>query len=298
MLIYLKGCYDIEGKIYSSLENPKITFNVPIEGKRDVIVDIFLNENRVESFHEVAISNDMLKTLQNDSFFKKDTLNKMDNELLEIESYFSKAAHKIIYLIKYGLQQPDLNENLLAPKGIFWSLDKLEWKIVPSKVSVSLDISKFITLNKENSIVIQRYINSGYEPFVALRHLHRAKKELNPRYKWIDATIALELAIKEFLIIKVPKIEAILLEVPSPPLHKLYGVILEKYTGSRSPRLKEIQNGVEVRNRLVHRPEDIYIDNKEANKYIADAETAIYHLLFMLYPKDYNIFSLYRTHLS
>jgi hypothetical protein len=105
-------------------------------------------------------------------------------------------------------------------------------------------------------------------------------------FKWIDATIAAELAIKEFLIRKYPDIETLLLEVPSPPLQKLYGSVLESLTGQRSPVLKEISNGVEIRNKLVHRPTEIPIEAKEARDYVQAIETAIFHLIYLLNPND------------
>jgi hypothetical protein len=296
MLLFLRSCYSIEGIIHSSLNNPKITFKVPIKSKKDVIVNILLDENRIESFHEVEISDEMLDALQNDKFFKNDTLERLDKELLEMKSCISSATGKVLHLIKYSLQQVDLNEKLLSIKNHSWSTDKSEWKIVPSKLFVTLDSDKILTLNEEKSVSVQRYIDDDFKSFVALRHLHRAKNESIPRYKWIDATIAAELAIKEFLIRKVPNIEHLLMEVPSPPLHKLYGTVLKEYAGEKSPRLKEIQEGVRIRNILVHRPEDIDIEIKVANKYIHDVETAIYHLLFLLFPNDPNIYSLYITY--
>jgi hypothetical protein len=39
---------------------------------------------------------------------------------------------------------------------------------------------------------------------------------------------------------KAPEIKTILMEVPSPPLYKLYGSILEKYAGEKSPKKKQI----------------------------------------------------------
>jgi hypothetical protein len=141
-------------------------------------------------------------------------------------------------------------------------------------------------LNEANAEAIQQYLDGGFETFFALRHLHRAKSEHNPRYKWLEATIAAELAIKEFLIRKKPEIETLLLEVPSPPLHKLYGSVLESFTNQRSPKLKELAEGARIRNKLIHRPEKFEIKGENANKYVHDVEIAIGHLLSLLYPSD------------
>lgn len=54
----------------------------------------------------------------------------------------------------------------------------------------------------------------------------------------------------------------------------------------KSPKLKEIIKGVEIRNKLVHRPSEIKIDINDANKYVEDIEQAIYHLLSVLYSNE------------
>jgi len=134
-----------------------------------------------------------------------------------------------------------------------------------------------------------------FEPFLALRHLHRARTEDIPRYKWIDATIAAELAIKEFLMKLRPEVVTLLLETPSPPLHKSYGPVLESFGVERSPKVSQIRKGVEIRNKLVHRPEEIRITLQDANTYVRDVEIAVYHLLLSLYPNDPNVRRFYYT---
>jgi len=121
---------------------------------------------------------------------------------------------------------------------------------------------------------------------MALRHLHRARRESIPRYKWIDATIAAELAIKEFLIRVRPELQTLLIELPSPPLHKLYGPVLESFGYEKSPKLKEISKGAQRRNELLHRPSAEDATHEEASQYVDDIEVAIKHLFLMLYPAN------------
>ena len=286
MLIHLKGCYTILGKIHSSPKEQRFQFKVPLEGKTSIIVDIILDEGIVESFYQFKVSKEMWDVLQRDVQNGKTLCPKLQDELSSMTSNISKATRKVLSLIKYCFNCPDLNDNLFSHKGIYWSIDKSKWKKIPERTYAIIDIQSSITLNEKTSNSIQNYIENDFEPFFALRHLHRAKNEGNPRHKWIDATIAAELAIKEFLIRLKPDIETLLLEVPSPPLHKLYGSILKYYTNERSPRLKELAEGVEIRNKLIHRPKDMHIGDEEANQYIHDVEIAIYHLLTLLYPDD------------
>jgi intein/homing endonuclease len=94
------------------------------------------------------------------------------------------------------------------------------------------------------------------------------------------------LAIKEFLIRVKPELETLLVEVPSPPLHKLYGSVLESFGYGRSPKLKEIANGAARRNELLHKPEAKEVTVEDANQYVEDIEVAINHLFLLLYPTD------------
>jgi len=286
VLIYLKGCFTLLGKVDSDAEGNRLRLSVPLEGKPRVVVEIVLDEKSIESFYEFEVSKEMWDVLQTGMTDGSKLPKNMQNELSRMTSDISTATRKALSLIKYCLYQIELSENLFSIKGMYWSVDKVRWKLMPMMLYAIMLPLDYIKLNEDSVKIIQGYLEDGLEPFLALRHLQRAKKEDNPRYKWIDATIAAELAIKEFLIRKKPDIETILLEVPAPPLDKLYGPILESYTGQRSPKLKELSKGAQVRNRLVHRPKEMRIGQREAIKYVQDVEIAIYHLLTLLYPSD------------
>lgn len=136
---------------------------------------------------------------------------------------------------------------------------------------------------------LQQIVADGVAPLVGMRYLHRAKAEGDPRYRWVDATIAAELAIKEILQMARPETTVLFDNLPSPPLSKLYGEVLEAYLGERSPHLKAIGKGVEKRNALVHRTAGADIDATEAEKYVGTIEEAIFHAL-NLYYKDKGYF--------
>jgi len=286
MLIHLKGCYGILGEVISDSKEHRLQFSVPLEDKPEVIVDIIPDEKSIESFHQFEVTKKMWAVLQTDICDAKDLPEELQTELSEMRSNILQATRKVLNLIKYCLNQKDIDEKLFGTKGTYWSIDKVKWKLVPSTLYGILYIQNFVSLNENTAKAIQEYLEGDQEPFFSLRHLHKAKKEDNPRYKWIDATIAAELAIKEFLIRLKPDIKTLLLEVPSPPLHKLYGSVLESFTKQRSPKLKELQKGAEIRNKLLHKPKVGNVDAEEANKYVQDVEIAIYHLLTLLYPKD------------
>ena len=83
-----------------------------------------------------------------------------------------------------------------------------------------------------------------------------------------------------------PELEKLLLEIPSPPITKLYGSVLEHYLGERTPFMATIRNGNEVRNELIHNPLSKRINFQDASNYVHDIERAIFHLLRLLYPKN------------
>ena len=217
-------------------------------------------------------------------------------EVVSISMNLSSSTRKVISLIKYYLRHTFISEALFSGKEIKWgnNLDCL-YEFPRGGLFVS-SISAFSSepLRKNTIINIQSALNNNIEPLIAMRHLHKARAENIAHRKWIDATIAAELAVKEVLSKANPDLELLLLEMPSPPLSKLYGVILEKYLGEKSPYLKQISKGVEIRNRLVHRPHSEHINIQDANDYVSYIESAIFHLLHRLYPNEHLINNAYK----
>lgn len=200
------------------------------------------------------------------------------------------AADKVLSTIKYHLKHYSIPESSGSFRSMRWgeSLEKLN--IVRGlsfgKLTFIMENFSHRRIDKEWQTLVQASLDSKIEPLLAMRHLHRAKNEARPHYKWIDATIAAELAVKEILIRKCPYLAEILLEVPSPPLSKLYGKLSARYLGERSPYVNKLQEGQTVRNELVHRPATKSIDPQKANDYVEMVSDAIFHLMFLVYPED------------
>ncbi len=207
-----------------------------------MVVEINSDKKSVDSFCDFDASQKTWELLKENKI--KNLPTEVAKETSFIHSHLVMSTRNVLNIIKFYFKQINLDEELLAIKGTYWSLDKLQWKTFPSGgISVSISTRSIKQINQDTIKEIEEYLIHGAEPFFALRFLHRAKRENNPRYRWIDATIAAELAIKEFLIKLKPELEAVLIELPSPPLHKLYGSILETYTNQRSPKLKELNEG-------------------------------------------------------
>jgi hypothetical protein len=287
MLIQLKGCYTILGTIHSNPDDDRIAFTVACDDKQAVAVEVIPADSSVEAFRECEVSENMWAFLQKYEPSVGDKVPPaLTDELLAMDSPLSAASRKVLNLIKYDMCQVGLDEQLLSVKGTYWSLDKVDWKRLPMMGYVTGHGYFRIRLSKDSAKLIQQHLESEQEPLLALRHLHRAMRENNARYKWIDASTAAELAVKEVLIDLKPELETLLLELPSPPLHKLYGSVLKYYTGESSPKLSKLQKGEETRNRLIHRPQDMHIPEHKAHEYVDDVRKAIYHLLALLYPED------------
>jgi hypothetical protein len=281
--IIIKGSYTIQGEIASEKKN--ISFQVTVPGKPPISVNVIPSEKQIESFQEVEVSNELLRAIEADNY--RNMSENLDSELSEINSGVQQAAKKVLHLIKYCFNQLRMEDSLMSIKGNFWSKDGTNFNRLHGRFSVAATTIRTISLNDDSCEWLQEYIDSDYQPFLALRHLHRARNDSNPRYMWIEATIAAELAIKEFLIRQRPELETLLLEVPSPPIYKMYGAILEAYGGKPLPKKisNALSDGAMIRNRLLHRPHDERIDHQKALDYVNAVAEAIEHLLGILYPE-------------
>ncbi|EJA3105377.1 hypothetical protein MWT34_004594 [Vibrio vulnificus] len=206
-----------------------------------------------------------------------------------VSGIFHEAKHftrQVLSMLKYHLNHYDIEEQLFSIKSELWGIGEQELHELPSEFCVSVSSTSICPLREDIGVLIQSSVDNKVEPLLAMRHLHRAKSEFSSHHKWIDATIAAELAIKEVLSKARPELEPLLLDMPSPPLSKLYGKIMAEYLGEPSPYKSKIDQGVQMRNKLVHRHDSPRIDSQKANDYVTDVECAIFHLLTLLYPDD------------
>ncbi|MCA8045783.1 hypothetical protein [Burkholderia arboris] len=198
------------------------------------------------------------------------------------------AARTIVDAWKYTHGKTAIADDSVGTyTNLFWSLDDDIETIhqFPGLISGSLTMSHERHLEQWSADQLQEGLDNGYHPLLGERHLYRAIQEVVPRFKWIDATIAAELAVKEALIRKRPELKLLLEKLPSPPLDKLYGDVLAEYLGEKSPYLKQIRIGVERRNRLVHQPLSEIISQRDASEYVKSIMSAIHHLYGCLYPE-------------
>jgi hypothetical protein len=179
-------------------------------------------------------------------------------------------------------QELELDEpRILTSRASQWSFDGHTWATLPRNITMTgASLRPVYDLDSEWKEHLQAVFDLREEPFIAFEHLHEARRGRDARFTWIEATIAAELAIKEALSRLEPRLTNLLLEVPAPPLRKLYGVILEGVAGEKSPYIKQLHEGAEIRNRLVHRPKAEKLDPQQVVDYVAVVDRAIWHLYF------------------
>lgn len=208
---------------------------------------------------------------------------------------FRKAFDQVLGYIKYFSFIPQLDEKLGAIGMAEWSLDNKNWEKVPMKFNSKWIPGGWIyTLHQSFLEWIPDFIKTNVTPFFSYVHLHKALSEKDTRHQWINATIAAELAFKEFLGILKPEVITLLSYLPSPPLSKMYKNILKDYTGEESPVYKSLAKGAEIRNTLVHKPGTVPPTRHETEKYLLEVNLAIMHLQYLCYPKSDGMIFLYQ----
>jgi hypothetical protein len=264
---------------------------VPVAGEIDATIEMCFAKKSVTANLAYKLDEDLWNILE--EACNSDGAWPPNDEIWAILTDLRFAAEKAVAGVKYYFNWPEIPENGLSAWMYEFSVNGERWKQVRPRHKYACVGGNFISLEPKSIVALQDYLRRDNPIFFALRHLHRAKLEYNPRYQWIDATIAAELAIKEFVIRKKPEFETLILETASPRLGKMYGSILKSMTGCESPKKKEIDKGAEKRNRLLHRPDEPDPDFQEALDYVDAVEIAIFHLLSLLYPDDWVFNHLY-----
>ncbi|QSI33308.1 hypothetical protein GNX71_28570 [Variovorax sp. RKNM96] len=191
----------------------------------------------------------------------------------------------VVDTIKFLLLRPSVSDSTLGMLRSFgWQHgEKTGYFPMPAALS-SIHVTSS-PLDHITAADIQEGLRKGYRPLMGMRHLARAMQNQIPRYRVIDAALAMELCIKEALIVKCPLIGPLLQAMPSPPLDKLYGDMMEQYMGCKSSLSRSmIRSVAEARNSLIHRHDGDEMSAEDASKYVQIANQAIGDLYAKLYP--------------
>jgi len=219
----------------------------------------------------------ILKILRTNDYDKLSAGEK--TELSNITHPIKEAVRQFAGLLKQELHRYDMNDELIGNPYYEWSLGDNHWFLIPQGLSGTLITYSLDNLNVITAKSLQELLLENEEALVATSYLHQARNSENRRYKWIYATMAAELAVKEILVRIEPKLQKIVETLPSPPLNRLYGDVLESIAGVRSTDLSTLQDGAQRRNQLVHNPRSPTPTFNEVREYINFIEDRVKWLL-------------------
>ncbi|EMZ8519126.1 SEC-C domain-containing protein [Listeria monocytogenes] len=265
--------------------------------KDGVEMKIDVDNDKIFATKRVSVSGLVEKTLLKEyisfSDFMDNIPGKTVNEIDDLPKSLIKAIEELVAWLDLALlinQNGDLIKNV---RDFIYDEENQKWIKFPKDIKANATLKSPRILNKLRKEFIQKELDKGVKPFKAFIFLKHAKHEKNLSIKWINATIAAELAIKEFFLRYDSKLKYIVTEMPAPPLHKMYRGMLESVTdGFVSSKWRELQEGAQKRNSLVHNPSETELNELEVIKYIKDVETAIFELVNLLeqdsiFYKDY-----------
>ena len=276
-LLFERATPDSIIQVDKSLEN--YSFSVSNSGQN--VKMKLLQDGKTIEFESVVDSfkPHILKILRTKDYDKLSDEEKKERN--DIILPINEAVRQFAGLLKQELHRYNIKDELIANVRIEWSLGDNQWYPIPRGLMVDVRVSSLGNLDEKTANHLQELLLEDEEALVATSYLHHARNSMNRRYQWIYATIAAELAVKEILVRIEPKLQVILEELPSPPLKKLYGDVLQSVTSVKLPSsdLEKLQRGARRRNELVHNPKSATPTFNEVNEYIDFIEERIKWLL-------------------
>jgi len=239
--------------------------------KSGQLIKLKLPEDGKTIIAETVINNinpDIIQILRASDY---DSLNKTEQgKLREITKPIVDSMRELVGLIKQEHTRFDISDSLIGNVRTEWSLGAGKWYSTPYSITIEGGALPGLgNMDDKMAQHLQELLSKNEQPLVAINYLHQAINSNSTRYQWIYATISAELAIKEILIRIEPKLEVILSTLPSPPLERLYGDVLESLSGVKpqTSDLNRLKWGAIRRNKLIHSIENEPPSFEEANEY-------------------------------
>lgn len=280
--IWIRVTRDIIGGVSSVSAEGPFELSVPRGTARPVSVVISTAGDVVYAEADFQVSDELYTGLASDTLINK-LPTALELEMSGKVATLTATVRDALRLYQQEVRDPMFlqTQPFRAPaNGLEWSIDREAWRpILGGQFYAAISMRPHGTLNRRDLARVQRLIDEGERPLLAIEHLWEAYRRKGSRYRWIEATTAAELAIKEVLVRIEPRLEVLLLEVPAPPIRKLYGEVLESVAGERSPFRSDLHRGAELRNKLVHRPQHVWINPQDVEDYIDTVGRAIAHVL-------------------
>lgn len=274
--LFLKVMFEIE-KMYTSttIDNPNLAYALYINGGQTVCITGFKDgfsgkiyyeensENRQKLIIEAKIESkvrkkrfDEFKKIENEN--RKINYNFLDKESGTVKAFVSEKiseleeiAKQIYQSLRWRYNLADADNSCFNKRLIFWSFDNENWhEIVNNRIIITQIEPLKIGIEETNETLknTEPIYHDLFREAVGLQ-------KSNHRSSLLIAVTALETCIKKAISSKVDYSEWLINNIPSPPVHKILEdylpIILEDFKLSNE-ELKEINNSITERNKLVH----------------------------------------------
>lgn len=195
MRIHLKHLYFYYGHLWSTRDFSELNYIVTSENGIKTKVKITFPTDyaiRFEAYCIKDISDELFASLKDgfyngrcifeckwvpDKSIDKATVIEYYQDLSEMQSELTTSVGKVVKLIKFLLNQWDWIPATIDGNHKDWSLDGKTWnRIQCPNMGRMMGIS--ILVSEENSRKIQQHLDEGFEPFVALDFLYKAKTRM------------------------------------------------------------------------------------------------------------------------
>jgi len=264
----------------------------------DIRIVVSEDLKQIEAKTEFQINDDLHHIIHSHLFIHEPIVEgrqeQINKDIAKVQRSLIQAINKLVDLMAFITGYIFWVDNL-RQGNCFCSFDKEHWQDVKKRQQTGTGSAEWKTitsLNEHEEKTLQIHIDKKIEPFLATHHLFKAIKETDSRHQLMNLALALDLGIKEYLVRKKsdPEIEVLIKKLPSPPLDRLYGEVLECFAGEKTPvKMSIIKELTDNRNRLIHtviKPDQQNLDSHNIKEYRAATEITLYHLWLDLYPYD------------
>ncbi len=186
--------------------------------------------------------------------------------ITDVSHKMSSTLKQTIRIVRWVRGLADAHNFLRNAAFMKWSPDSIAWHSVPPQIKVEVSLLfpvKKIVSDEEKKLIHDLVINEIDEPFGhELFSEAYSQKSQNPRSALVIAIAAAETAFKQFVQRTSPETSWLLENVPSPPLVKMLKKYLPELPVKRKIKgklvfvpkdiLKALEEGVEIRNKIVH----------------------------------------------
>ncbi len=199
--IWITSQHTIIGTLKTELKDGPFVFACHQDDLMDCQVTINSLGESIINKARVEVSNELLLELDQDKLITE-LPQELEVEINKKLRLLFLVSRRVVRLIHQETQDPTLlpaNELSTRPEGEKWSIDGVNWRQINGlRMHIAGHGHVVGKLTRELQTIVQELLDQGEEPLLALQHLYEAERSDGLRFKWIEATVAAELAIKKY----------------------------------------------------------------------------------------------------